>query len=235
MMKRIVVMVLALVLTAGVAWAGTEAYKLVMSEEKDICQLMLKFADERLLQTENLENLPNLEAPGFSFVRWESITRAPSFQDHNGNVEGSLFDINNDGQLDWVVRIQWALGGLYNHELAIYEKRQEPLFQDVGFDSRDIDRADAHLNFVGRDYFLTKIPQYKSKKGQEFYYSVASVPFLIPFQFKNVTYILMANPFASPELLPGGRNFAVVAKYLRTFQLLDVCYIEEVRKKPKTR
>jgi len=39
----------------------------------------------------------------------------------------------------------------------------------------------------------------------------------------------MANPFASPELLPGGRTFAVVAKYLPTFELQDVCFIEEVR------
>ena len=92
------------------AWSVLDAhaadYRLAMSEEKEVCQLMLKFAYEGLLDTKSLQNHPNLQAPGFNFVSWGSIRLASSFQDHNGNVEGSLFDINNDGQLDWVVRIQ---------------------------------------------------------------------------------------------------------------------------------
>ena len=209
-------------------------YKLAMSEEKDVCQSMLTLANEGLLQVQSLENDSGPERLGVSFTKWERVKRAPSFQDHNGNVEGAVFDINNDGQLDWIVRIQWALGGLYSHEIGIYSRRQEPLFQDVGFDERDLVKADARLNLIGRQYFLTKIPQRKFKDGKSFYYNINPV-YLIPFQFKNSTYILMANPFAQLELLQDGRKFAVVAKYLSTFQLLDSCYIEEARGKANSR
>lgn len=199
-------------------------YKLAMSEEKDVCQLMLKFSKVGLLETKNLESLPQLDTPEFLFVEWGATKLAPSFHGHNGNVEDALVDMNNDGQLDWVVRIQWALGGLYSHEIGIYGRRQEPLFQDVGFDERDLGKADAHLRLVGRQYFLTKLPQQKFKDGKSSYYDIVPA-YLIPFQFKNVAYILMANPFARPELVK--KRFAVVAKYLSTFQLLDICYIEE--------
>ena len=86
-------------------------YKLVMSEEATVCQSLVKLANEGLLETKNLEDPARLGTPDLNFVNWEMASRAPSFQNHNGNVEGALFDINNDGQLDWVVRIQWAIGG----------------------------------------------------------------------------------------------------------------------------
>jgi len=224
-----------LIVSFGVVWAlggllplaaQTADYKLAMSEEKDVWQLMLKFSKVGLLETKNLENLPRLDTPEFLFVEWGATKLAPSFQGHNGNVEDALVDMNNDGQLDWVVRIQWALGGLYSHEIGIYGRRQEPLFQDVGFDERDLAKADARLTLVGREYFLTKIPQQKFKDGKSLYYQIVPA-YLIPFQFKKVAYILMANPFARPELLMNRKRFAVVAKYLSTFQLVDVCYIEE--------
>ncbi len=106
---------IAIVLTwwllAGNAISDTYAneYKLVMSEEKDVCQLMLKLANDGLLQVEGLENVSGVEKLGTSFVKWAEVKRAPSFHEHNGNVEEALFDINNDGQLDWIVRIQWAI------------------------------------------------------------------------------------------------------------------------------
>jgi hypothetical protein len=228
-MKNLTIAIVAMVWVLGgfpLVTAQAADYKLAMSAEKDVCQLMLKFSKEGLLETKNLENLPRMDAPEFLFVEWGATKLAPSFQGHNGNVEDSLVDMNNDGQPDWVVRIQWALGGLYSHEIGIYSRRQEPMFQDVGFKETDLLKTDARLKLIGQQYFLTKIPQRKFKGGKSFYYYIVPA-YLIPFQFKNVTYILIANPFAQPELLMDRKRFAVVAKYLSTFQLLDVCYIEE--------
>jgi hypothetical protein len=226
---------IAIVLTwwllAGNAISDTYAneYKLVMSEEKDVCQLMLKLANDGLLQVEGLENVSGVEKLGTSFVKWAEVKRAPSFQEHNGNVEEALFDINNDGQLDWIVRIQWAIGGIYNHELLTYEKQSGPLFQDAGFALQDENRADFRLTLRGQPYLLKKIPKHKSKTGERYPYTIASPPYLIPFQFNHTTYILVANPFELPELLPGGRRFAAVVKYPASSQIQDVCYLEEVR------
>lgn len=203
-------------------------YKLAMSEEKAVCQVMLQFAKEGLLQTMQLEQPQGFEAPGFEFVKWSTIPHADSFRSHNGNIEGALFDINNDGQLDWIVRIQWAIGGMYNHELLVYEKQSGPLFQEAGFALQDENRADFRLALKGQLYLLKKIPKHKSKKGERYDYFIGSPPYLIPFQFNHTTYVLVANPFELPELLPGGRRFAAVVKYLESSQLQDVCYLEEV-------
>ena len=233
MKKRIIAIVAMLSVLGGFSVLTAQAadYTLAMSEEKQVCQVMLQFANEGLLQTMQLEQPQGFEAPGFEFVKWSTIPHADSFRSHNGNIKGALFDINNDGQLDWVVRMQWALGGFYSHELLIYSRRQEPLFQETGFALEDEQRADARLNYVGRGYFLTKIPKVKNKKEPKkkptYYYSIVPA-YLIPFQFNGLTYILMANPFAWQELLPDGRRFAVVTSYLTSFQLQDICYLEKI-------
>lgn len=203
-------------------------YKLAMSEEKAVCQVMLQFAKEGLLQTMQLEQPQGFEAPGFNFVQWTTVPHADSFRGHSGNIEGALFDINNDGQLDWIVRIQWAIGGMYNHELLVYEKQSRPLFQEAGFALQDEKRANVRLTLRGEPYLLTKISKHEAKKGDRYHYYIVSPPYLIPFQFNHETYILIANPFVSPEMLPGHKRFAAVIKYPASFQFQDVCYLEEV-------
>lgn len=230
MKNRIIAIAAILGVLGGLSVGAAQAtdYTLAMSEEKHVCQMMLKFANQGLLQGRSLEQPQDFEAPGFAFVQWDQIPRADSFRDHNGAVEGALFDINNDGQLDWVVRMQWAIGGLYRHELLTYQKRSKALFEDDGFARQDEKQADAKLFFYNESYLLTKIPKHKPKKGNSYSYDVLPA-FLIPFQFDGVTYILMANPFALQELLPAGRRFAAVVKYPVSFQLQDVCYLEELR------
>lgn len=231
-MKNLTIAIAAMFWVLGgfpVLAAQAADYKLAMSAEKDVCQLMLKYANEGLLQVKSLENLSGLERLEASFVKWEEVKRAPSFQEHNGNVEGAVFDINNDGQLDWIVRIQWAIGGLYSHELLTYEKRSEPGFQEDGFALQDENRADVRLSLRGQSYLLTKIPKHKTKKGDRYPYYIVSPPYLLPFQFNHATYILAANPFVSLEMLPGHKRFAAVLKYSASFQLRDVCYLEEVQ------
>lgn len=230
-MKNPTIVIVAMVWVLGgfpVLTAQAADYKLAMSEEKDVCQVMLQFAKEGLLQTMQLEQPKGFEAPGFAFVKWATIPHADSFRSHNGNIEGALFDINNDGQLDWIVRIQWAIRGMYNHELSVYEKQSGPLFQEAGIALQDENRANFRLTLRGQSYVLKEIPKHKSKTGERYPYTIASPPYLIPFQFYHTTYILVANPFELPELLPGGRRFAAVVKYPASSQLQDVCYLEEV-------
>ena len=222
--------------TLAVLDAHAADYKLAMSEEKEVCQLMLKFSNEKfsnkgLSTFMQLENLPDLEAPEFELVTWStervnaSLSTVPA--------TSTVIDINNDGQLDWVVKTQWALSSVYSDQLDIYVNHREPLNFAEGLNSKDLDRADRHLSLTGRMYTLKKIPPHTSKNGKRTEYWIGGVFKLVPFRFRNVTYILMVTPGAAPEVLPGGKKFAVVAKYVPTFELQDVCYIEEVRGRVK--
>jgi len=144
-------------------------------------------------------------------------------------TKSAVFDINNDGQLDWVVKSAWTLSSQYSEQLDIYVNHREPLYFEKGLDSKDLDRADQHLSPNRRIYTLKKLPPHKSKNGAQTEYWIGGVFKLVPFRFQNATYILMASPGLQREVLPGGRKFAVVAKYTPTFELKDICYLEEVR------
>ena len=209
-------------------------YKLAMSEEKDVCQLMLAFSNDKfpnrgLSSFMKLEHLPPLKAPEFEMVSWGATAVNSSFR----GVDSTVVDMNNDGELDWVLKTQWSLSGQLSDRLDIYVNRREPLNITGGLDYEVLDRADRHLNLIGEDYPLKKIPPYTWKDGTRTEYSIGGVFKLIPFRFRNVTYILMATPGALPEMLPGKRKFVVVTKYVSTFELHDVCYIEEMRSKKK--
>ena len=207
-------------------------YKLALSEEKDVCQLMLKFSNQGLLTFEQLEDLPRLEAPEFELVTWGTTERVNASLS-TVPASSTVIDINNDGQLDWVVKTQWALSSAYSEQLDIYVNHREPLNFDEGLDSKDLDRADKHLSLTGRHYPLKKISPHKFKDGTTRDYWIGGVFKLVLFRFRSITYVLMATPGALPEVLPGKRKFAVVAKYVPTFELQDVCYIEEVRVRAK--
>lgn len=207
-------------------------YKLAMSAEKDVCRLILTFANDKfhdkgLSSFMQLENLPDLEAPNFELVKWsaESVNASLS----TVLTSSAVFDINNDGQLDWVVKSAWTLSSQYSEQLDIYVNHREPLYFEKGLDSKDLDRADQHLSPNKRMYTLKKLPPHKSKNGARTEYWIGGVFKFVPFRFRNAIYILMASPGLEREVLPGGRKFSVVAKYTPAFELKDICYLEEVR------
>ena len=208
-------------------------YKLAMSAEKDVCRLMLTFANDKfhdkgLSSFTQLENLPDLEAPDFELVNWggdEPVNSSLS----TVITKSAVFDINNDGQLDWVVKSAWTLSSQYSEQLDIYVNHREPLYFEKGLDSKDLDRADQHLTLTGQRYTLKKLSPHTSKKGVRTEYWVGGGFKLVPFRFRNATYIFMATPGLEPVYLPGRRKFSVVAKYSPAFALQDICYIEEVR------
>lgn len=211
-------------------------YKLAMSAEKDVCQLMLTFANDNfsnkgLSSFVQVESLPVLEAPEFELVRWNSERVNTSLS--TVPTSSTVVDINNDGELDWVVKSEHALSSQYSDQFDIYVNNREPLRFDEGLDSKNLDQADRHLALTGRNYPLKKISPHKFKDGATREYWIGGVFKLVLFRFRNATYILMVTPGLAPEVLPGSRKFSVVTKYTPAFALQDVCYIEEVRGKTK--
>ena len=82
MKKRTIAIVIMLFVLWGFPLVTAQAadYKLAMSEEKDVCRLMLTFANDKfhdkgLSSFKQLENLPTLEAPDFELVNWGGTNR----------------------------------------------------------------------------------------------------------------------------------------------------------------
>ena len=162
-MKNRVIVIAIMFWLLGVPVGAVQGndYKLAMSAEKDVCQLMLSFANDKfhdkgLSSFMQLENLPDLEAPDFELVNWgdEPVNSSLS----TVITKSAVFDINNDGQLDWVVKSAWTLSSQYSEQLDIYVNHREPLYFEKGLDSKDLDRADQHFSPSRRTYLLKKLP-----------------------------------------------------------------------------
>lgn len=88
----------------GSAWAGKDAYKLILSKDKEVCTSMLAMFNEDMRKYKVISPDKHKE-----FVRWELL-----------NVPGSSpcrqywqskFDINNDGADEIVIKVSSCLGG----------------------------------------------------------------------------------------------------------------------------
>jgi hypothetical protein len=238
MKSRTITIIAMFWVLGGFPVLGVQAadYKLAMSAEKDVCRLMLTFSNNKfhnkgLSSFMQLENLPALEASEFELVRWgtEGVNGASS----EVPIKSAVVDINNDGQLDWVVKTQWMLSSQYSEQLDIFANHQEPVGFEGGLDNSDLDRADHHLALTGQSYTLKKMSPHKFKDGATRDYWIGGVFKLVLFRFRNITYILMVTPGAAPEVMPGRRKFSAVVKYTPAFTLQDVCYIEELQGKAK--
>ena len=68
-MKRIIVLCVAVLFaTVGVAWAGKEAYKLVMSQDKELCAHMLAIFNADMKKYRAMEYEQHKE-----FIVWERV------------------------------------------------------------------------------------------------------------------------------------------------------------------
>ena len=110
-MKRIVLSFVVLLLaTAGAAWAGTQAYKLVMSKDKELCTNMLRLFNEDMKQYKEIRYD---EHEVFTQVPWKVVDLGG---DGHGCIflKNATFDINNDGKEDLVlIRVHPWLNSQY--------------------------------------------------------------------------------------------------------------------------
>lgn len=202
---------------------GQEHYKLAMSKNDKLCRHMLqlfnddlkKYGHEKYDEHEEFRKIPWQEAR-FSVERQDRTDYMP--------VQGALFDFNNDGVVDFVVKWVGSLGGRQADSLHMLgseaAKRADELVNKELFASKN------KINLSGSFYSLQ--PPYKV---------IGGVRILDPFIYDGVAYLYMRSLFDA-RLAIGEREYAVIARYHGgTFydrdvsgKMDDVCYFEHVRK-----
>lgn len=209
-MRRIILFCLVfLVATVGVAWAGTAAYKLVMSKDKELCTSMLKLFNEDMKKYGEIRYEEHPE-----FVRWESIngTQDRPYAKDCWQVLKSVFDINNDGTNDLVLRDRHCLQDVLNDSLYIFPADSQAAELITNPDAQVLASTKNKINFTGDVYYLRKGP--KTKTGQ-LAAAIGGVLELQPFRKGQAFYISMTD-------LP--QEWIVIAKYLHEEELEDICY-----------
>ena len=98
--KQIVLAIVLLFATCSVAWAGKEAYKLVMSKEKELCETVLNMFNRDMRK---FRDIRYHEHEMFKRVAWQKFELEEQTYGCELFWQGR-FDINNDGNEDLVIK-----------------------------------------------------------------------------------------------------------------------------------
>jgi hypothetical protein len=213
---------------AGVAWAGAEAYKLVMSKDKKLCANML-----------NLFNADMKEYRQICYDKHEMFTRL-GWQPVDvgkepyacGMYQYALFDINNDGKDELVIKTSHCLRDQLTDSLYIFPPNSKVLQDLKEPSSHPFDTVPDKLEFVGKggfEYDLKELPESekeklledirktlpKSMKGLDLKPGIGGVLVIQPFQIGKTIYISMTDLH---------QEWIVVGKYKQADTLEDLCY-----------
>lgn len=209
-----------------------EEYTLVMSKNDEMCNHMRQLMNDDLKQFARTYDSNDRFVSGikeFNAVPWKPA-RASS--EHDGRVdytavEGALFDLNNDGVQDFVVRYKGNLSGMRADGLYIFDRSVESRTNALAF--KELFGSNNQIALAGWSYNLSAPLVGRAE----------SLWLLSPFIYHGVSYVYMQSPYKKEEAIGG--DFVVVAKYIggkfdvreMTGKMEDICYIE--RSSPKTK
>lgn len=163
----------------------------------------------------------------FSVIDWTEVQQlVPALKDmKGGKITQASVDMDNDGQLDLVVRIKWRLRGLPTDMLAIFEGKKNLLGENREFSTDMLDQAESVLDFTARGYSLKKA-QEKAESDHGGGRTIGAFE-LVPLRLNGTTYISITNPYLSED--KDWNSWRVIAKYAGSSNLEEVCYLKRVQ------
>jgi hypothetical protein len=203
-MRWVVAAAVFLVATSGVAWAGKEAYQLVMSTDEKLCKHMLTLFNSDMKKYRRLEYEKHKE-----FVTWEPVETGEIVADkYCRQTLKQTFDINNDGNMELVIRTRSCFQSQLTDSLYIFplnsnavELLKDPASQVLASTPNKLDAMDYELK--------------KWHGAGELLPGIYTVLTLEPFKFGQKFYVSMTD--LRQEVI-------VIAKYLHGKERDDICY-----------
>lgn len=195
-------------------------YVLVMSKDIGLCSHMLRLFNDDLERYGWDGDGYHDQHEEFKRIPWKKA-RASYEADgrvHYTDVEGALFDFNNDGVQDFVVRDKSMLSGMTVDRLIMLDadaakRANDMTYKELGDSKNSIDMAwSSHIlssPLEGQDEALWR---------------------LSPFSYRDTSYLFM-RPIAVGYM----SNFAVIVKYIGgrfeyrdvTGKMEDICYYQQ--------
>lgn len=197
------------VITGGAVWAGT--YELAMSANKDLCVAVL----EMFNSGEKKAGAVSYDHEAFRQISWSPVGlggQAPKVRRCN-ELERALFDIDNNGGLDMVVRATFCMKGAPSDSLYIFPADSPVLDQATWQNFSPLLATRNKFERTGGSYPLTDLAaENRGRTGA----ALSTVFTLRPFRMNDQTYV---------SLTDGRAQWIVIAKYLQGEQFQDLCYL----------
>jgi hypothetical protein len=135
----------------------------------------------------------------------------------------AIFDIDNDGQSELVIKRSGCLGGKLTDELLVFrpDEAREHIYQALMDPFTPSESLIGKISLTGEMYELKKLPTFKDKRGRNQLRAIGGQVRIYPFVFGAHTYLNLHGDY--------GSTWHVIAQYrpgektLR--ELEDLCYV----------
>lgn len=210
-MKRVVFGVLVCMISAGVAWAGERGYQLVAGRGGTLCAKMLEAFRE---DTDDRGRL-RYQHEIFRQITWKPVElkgQGPKAR-HCSSLDQAIFDVDNDGQLDLVIKTTFCMKGSPSDSLYVFPADSTVLDQASWQDLSPLLATSDRFERTGGVYPLTQISEVETGVSRA---PLAGVFTVQPFILDERAYVSLTDSRA---------EWAVIAQYRRGDRFEDQCYL----------
>lgn len=214
------------VLNEANVFKNEENYTLLMNKDDELCNHMMELFNQDLEKYGWRGDEHQEEHEEFKRIPWEPARFSFDYYGHTQyrDVEGALFDFNNDGVQDFVVRHIGSLSNVRADSLHIFDA--ETAKRANGLTSAELWNARNQISLAG-DFYTLSSPLIGK---------VAILWVLEPFIYRDTSYLFMRPVFETKHTTTG---YAVITKYgggkfvnrEMTGKMEDVCYYQRNRAK----
>lgn len=211
LMKRFVFGFLVCMVSAGVAWAGERGYQLVAGMDSKLCAKVLEAFREDVDDRWRLRYQHEI----FRQIVWKPVElkgQGPKAKPCSSLIQ-SMFDLDNDGQLDLVIKSTFCMKGSPSDSFYKFPADSTVLEQANWQDLSPLLETPDKFERTGGTYPLTQLSAEEAGVSRTPLTGVFTVQ---PFVLDGIAYV---------SLTDGRAEWTVIAKYLGGERFEDQCYL----------
>lgn len=210
--QQLVFGLLAFMMSVGVVWAGERGYQLVVGRDSKLCARVLEVFREDVDDRGRLRYQHEI----FRQIIWKPVElkgQGPKTS-HCSSLDKAMFDVNNDGQQDLVVKTTFCMKGSPSDSFYMFPADSAVLEQANWQDLSPLLTTPDKFERTGGRYPLSALPM--SSVSSKEPPALSTMFTLQPFIMDEKTYVTLTD---------GRGEWLVIAKYLRGDQFEDQCYL----------
>ena len=209
--KRFVFVFVVFMISIGVAWAGERGYQLVAGRDSKLCASVLDAFREDVDDRWRLRYQHEI----FRQITWKPVElkgQGPKSR-HCSSLDKAILDLDNDGQLDLVVKTTFCMKGSPSDSFYMFPADSAVLEQANWQDLSPLLATPDKFERTGGTYPLTQFPIEETGVSRS---PLTGVFTIYPF-------ILDGNAYVS--LTDGRAEWTVIAQYRGGGRFEDLCYL----------
>ena len=209
--KRLVFVFLVFMISVGVAWAGERGYQFVVGRDSKLCARVLEAFREDVDDRGRLRYQHEI----FRQIAWKPVElkgQGPKTR-HCSSLDKAIVDLDNDGQLDLVVKTTFCMKGSPSDSFYMFPADSAVLEQANWQDLSPLLATPDKFERTGGVYPLTQLPVEETGVSRS---PLTGVFTIQPFMLDGNVYV---------SLTDGRAEWIVIAQYRGGARFEDLCYL----------